>query len=343
MFVDEAKVVVQSGAGGAGSVSFRREAGIPKGGPDGGDGGKGGDVVIAADAQKNTLVDFRHIQRLKAEPGRPGASRNCTGRSGKDLVVSVPPGTLVFDDETGDQLADLDARGSRVVLLNGGMGGRGNTRFTSSTNRAPRYAQPGEGGVERNLRLELKLLADVGIIGLPSVGKSTIIAAISSCRPRIAAYHFTTLVPNLGVVEQLKGYPFVVADVPGLVEGAHEGKGLGIRFLKHVQRTTLLLHVLDATHEDPMSDYEVIRRELEAFDPELAKRQEIVVINKVDTLAADQRGSLDKVTETLRTMKVPCLTISAATGEGTDRLLNGLTRSLQRLNKSQDGGVEDHG
>jgi GTPase len=342
MFVDEAKVVVQSGAGGPGSVSFRRESGIPKGGPDGGDGGKGGDVVITADAQKNTLVDFRHILRLKAEPGRKGSGSNCTGRSGKALVVSVPPGTYVFDDDTGEQLADLDVRGASIVLLTGGQGGQGNTRFTSSTRRAPRFAQPGEASQELNLRLELKLLADVGIIGLPSVGKSTIIAAISSCRPRIAAYHFTTLVPNLGVVERLKGHPFVVADVPGLVEGAHEGKGLGIRFLKHIQRTTLLLHVLDATHEDLMDDYEIIRRELVAFDPELAKRREIVAINKVDTLAADQRDGLASIIEELSRRKVPCLTISAATGEGTDRLLNGLTRSLRRLGISQDGTSEDH-
>ncbi len=342
MFVDEAKVVVQSGAGGAGSVSFRREAGIPKGGPDGGDGGKGGDVIIIADAQKNTLVDYRHIQRLKAEPGRKGSGNNCTGRSGEDLVVSIQPGTFVYDDDSGEQLADLDVRGASVVLLSGGQGGRGNTRFTTSTRRAPRFAQPGEPSQELNLRLELKLLADVGIIGLPSVGKSTIIAAISSCRPRIAAYHFTTLVPNLGVVERLKGYPFVVADVPGLVEGAHEGKGLGIRFLKHVQRTTLLLHVLDATHEDPMGDYEIIRRELEAFDPELATRREIVAINKVDTLAADQRDSLDQIMEELGRRKIPCLTISAATGEGTDRLLNGLTRVLRRLNAPHEEALEDH-
>lgn len=342
MFVDEAIVVVQSGAGGRGAVSFRREAGIPKGGPDGGDGGKGGDVVISADAQKNTLVDFRHIQRLKAEGGRPGSGTNCTGRSGKDLIVSVPPGTLVFDDETGGLLADLDARGSRIVLLPGGMGGRGNTRFTSSTNRAPRFAQPGEASQELRLRLELKLLADVGIIGLPSVGKSTIIAAISSCRPRIAAYHFTTLVPNLGVVERLDGHPFVVADVPGLVEGAHEGRGLGIRFLKHVQRTSLLLHVLDATHEDPMGDYEIIRRELTAFDADLAKRREIVAINKVDTLAADQRESLDELEEAFRQRKVPCLYISAATGEGVDRLLNGLTRSLRRMGGQSVGGEDGH-
>lgn len=342
MFVDEAKVVVESGAGGAGSVSFRRAAGIPKGGPDGGDGGKGGDVIIIADAQKNTLVDYRHIQRLKAEPGRPGSGSNCTGRSGKDLAVSVPPGTLVFDDEGGELLADLDERGASIVLIAGGRGGRGNARFTSSTNRTPRYAQPGEPGAELSLRLELKLLADVGIIGLPSVGKSTIIAAISSCRPRIAAYHFTTLIPNLGVVERRDGHPFVVADVPGLVEGAHEGKGLGIQFLKHVQRTKLLLHVLDVTHEDPMHDYEIIRQELESFDSALASRQEIVAINKVDTLAEDQRGGLDAIIDTLRERNVPCLLISGVTGEGTDRLVNGLTRTLHRLELLEDGGSESN-
>jgi GTP-binding protein len=339
MFVDEAVVFVHSGKGGAGAVSFRREAHVPKGGPDGGDGGKGGDAWIVAESQKNTLVDFRHIQHLKAEAGRPGSGNNCTGRSGEDLVVLVPPGTLVYDDETGDLLADLDHFGARVLVAPGGRGGRGNTRFASSTRRTPRYAQPGEAGADRKIRLELKLLADVGIIGFPSVGKSTLIAAISSCRPKIADYPFTTLVPNLGVVERVQGCPFVVADVPGLVEGAHEGKGLGIRFLKHVQRTRLLLHVLDLSREEPMDDYRAIRAELKAFDPELARRPEIVAINKADLLAADDRTAVDDLVAAFKRKRIPCIPISAATGEGIDRLVNGLTRRLQRMER-KDGEVQ---
>jgi GTP-binding protein len=341
MFVDEAVVVVLSGAGGRGCVSFRREAGVPKGGPDGGDGGRGGDVWLVADAQKNTLVDFRNIQRLKAPSGKPGAGANCTGRSGEDLLVHVPPGTLVYDDETDELLADLDSWGQKVQILVGGRGGRGTFRFLSSTRRAPRYAQPGDPAVEKRLRLELKLLADVGIVGLPSVGKSTLIAAISSCRPKIAAYHFTTLVPNLGVVERVRGFPFVVADVPGLVAGAHEGRGLGIQFLKHVQRTSLLLHVLDATHEDPMADYETIRQELTAFDPALADRPEIVAINKVDIRSEAERGEWLELVAEFKRRKIPCLLLSAATGEGTDRLVNGLTRRLQRLRKAAEDETQE--
>jgi len=334
MFVDEAVVQIASGKGGAGCVSFRREANVPKGGPDGGDGGKGGDVYVVALSQKNTLVDYRHVRFLRAEKGRPGTGANKTGRSGKDLEVKVPAGTLIFDDETGVLLADLTHPGDRVLVAAGGRGGKGNACFVTSVKRAPRHAQPGEPSCERTLKLELKLLADVGIIGFPSVGKSTLISTISQCRPEIAAYPFTTLVPNLGVVEKFPGFPFVVADVPGLIEGAHEGRGLGIQFLKHVERTSLLLHILDLSRDHPLEDWRAIRRELELFDPALAAKPEIVAINKVDLVSGvDGPTPADELLEHFRSVRIPCVAISAATGHSVDRLLEGLAKKLRRMGK----------
>jgi GTPase len=339
MFVDEATLTVTSGSGGPGAVSFLREANNPKGGPDGGDGGNGGNVWIVAEAQKNTLVDFRHVHNLKAPRGTPGGTANCTGARGKDLIVLVPPGTLVLLAEDSTLIADLDHRGARYCAAKGGRGGRGNARFATSRNRAPRHAQPGEPGEELSIRLELKLLADVGIIGKPSVGKSTLISRISSSRPRIAAYPFTTLVPNLGVVEKFPSCPFVVADVPGLIEGASEGKGLGHQFLKHIQRTTVLLHMLDALDEDIMSSYESIRTELGAYDSKLLDKPEIVVINKVDAVSEDLTEGLAQAVKIFTERKIPVLEISAVTGKDVDRLLNGLARLLQRQwqSQSEDG------
>ena len=335
MFVDEATLSVSSGKGGAGCVSFHREANVPKGGPNGGNGGRGGDAWIAAISQKNTLVDYRNVHFRNAEKGKAGGGANKTGRSGEDLILRVPPGTLVFNAETNQLIADLDEFGAKVMVAKGGLGGRGNASYTTSTNRAPRRSQPGEEGDTVPLRLELKLLADAGIIGLPSVGKSTLIAAISSARPEIADYPFTTLVPNLGVVEKLDGFPFVVADVPGLIEGAHEGKGLGHQFLKHIQRTTILLHLVDCTGEDPVEDWQAVRHELASFDPALAEKPELIVINKVDAApdGADGASILELIAR-FRQLGRQCLPISAATGGGCDQLVRGVARKLKQLESS---------
>ncbi|MBM4353942.1 MAG: GTPase ObgE [Deltaproteobacteria bacterium] len=331
MFVDEATVTVVSGKGGNGALSFRREARVPMGGPDGGDGGRGGDAWIVASSQKNTLVDFRTRQRIKAQNGRPGQGSNMSGRSGRDVEVAVPMGTLVYHADTGELLADLDQPGARLLVAKGGKGGRGNASFATSTDRAPRRTEPGGEAVEVTLRLELKLLADVGLIGLPNAGKSTLISVISAARPEIADYPFTTLVPNLGVVERFVGRPFVVADVPGLIPGAHKGKGLGIRFLKHVQRTTLLLHVLDVGRPDPLEDWRSIRKELALFDPALARRTEVVALNKCDLLEGGAENPVvARLVDELRRLETPCIAISCATRQGIDRLLKGLARILSR-------------
>lgn len=333
MFVDEVIITVSSGRGGDGCVSFRRDKRVPFGGPDGGDGGKGGDVWIEATSQKNTLADYRHVRRFVAERGRNGSGSNMTGRSGSDLILKVPVGTLVNDAEKGELIADLSFPGSKVKVASGGKGGRGNASFATPTNRAPRRFERGGKGEERTLRLELKLLADVGIIGLPNVGKSTLISRISSARPRVAEYPFTTLTPNLGVVERFEGLPFVVADVPGLVEGAHRGKGLGIRFLKHIQRTSLLLHVLDATRKDPLQDWRIIRRELEAFDPELGSKPELVAINKIDALPGGANGLVSTLAGELRKRGVPVYAISAVTGRGIEKCLRAIVKMLRAGNR----------
>jgi len=337
MFVDEAVIDLQSGKGGAGATTFRRARGIPRGGPDGGDGGKGGDVWIVADSHKNTLVDYRHLGILKAESGAKGGHQKMTGRSGKDRILSVPPGTLVFVHETGELLADLAQPGSRVRVAAGGRGGKGNTFFATSTKRAPRYAQPGEPAVLVRVRMELKLVADVGIIGFPSVGKSTLISTISSCRPAIGDFPFTTLVPNLGVVERFANFPFVVADMPGLIEGAHEGKGLGIRFLKHIQRTALLLHLLDAAREDLVADYIAINHELASYDPELAARPQLVAVNKSDLFEPEELAQrLAPLQAHLGATKKRLYLISAASGAGIDSLLRTLAAKARLLKRSRE-------
>lgn len=284
-FIDEARLSVRAGHGGAGSVSFRREKFIPRGGPDGGDGGKGGDVIFTVTRGHRTLAHFRHKVRFEAEHGLNGQGVQKTGRGGDDLVLEVPPGTLIKDAETGEVLADLTEPGQSFPAVFGGRGGKGNKHFATATHRTPRFAQPGEAGEEKNLVLELKLLADVGLIGLPNAGKSSLIAAISAAKPAIADYPFTTLTPNLGVVESPYGEPFVVADIPGLIEGAHQGQGLGDRFLRHVERTRLLVHVIDAaaiSPDDPLAPYSVVRNELLAYNPLLCEKPEIVVLNKSD-------------------------------------------------------------
>jgi GTP-binding protein len=316
-FIDEVRIKVKAGDGGRGCVSFRREKYVPRGGPNGGDGGDGGDVVIVADPQLATLLDLRYQKLYRAGRGEHGRGKDQHGKRGEDRIIFVPVGTIVRDAQSGELLVDLNEEGERVVAARGGKGGRGNARFVSSTHRSPRQAQPGLPGDERELEIELRLLADVGIIGLPNAGKSTLIAAISSARPKIADYPFTTLAPNLGVVSYGEGKSFVVADIPGLIEGAHRGEGLGHKFLRHVSRTSLLIHLLDASlvrEEDALADWRAINRELELFDPALAAKPQIVVANKIDLPEA--RAMIVLLEKSLASMSLPFRAISAATGEG---------------------------
>ncbi len=332
-FVDEAKIRVQAGNGGRGSTSFRREKFIPLGGPDGGDGGRGGSVYLRAAAGINTLVDFR-IERLwRAEHGEPGSSNDCTGRSGEDLYIPVPIGTVVRDVETGETLGDLAHEGDILAVARGGKGGWGNQRFKSSTNRAPRQFGPGLPGEKRALALELKVLADVGLLGQPNAGKSTLIRAVSAARPKVADYPFTTLHPHLGVVSVGEHRSFVMADIPGLIEGAAEGAGLGIRFLKHLQRTRLLLHVVDIAppdpEADPVADARAIVAELKKFSPELAARPRWLVINKCDLLEAQDAGRRAREIARRLRHRGPRFLISGATGGGTRELCEAVMRFLE--------------
>jgi GTP-binding protein len=331
-FVDEATIKVQAGNGGRGMVSFRREKFIPFGGPNGGDGGDGGSVHVVAKQGLNTLADFRYQRSFKAKNGEPGGSADCSGRGGEGLDVVVPVGTVVYDTETEETLGDLTHDGQRLLVARGGKGGLGNQHFKSSTNRAPRRATPGYPGERRELRLELKLLADVGLLGLPNAGKSTLITAVSAARPRIADYPFTTLHPNLGVVYVGEHKSFVMADIPGVIEGAAEGAGLGIRFLKHLQRTRLLLHLVDIAPPDPaadpVQDARVIVAELKRFSPELAARERWLVLNKLDLMTpedADKRCR--EIVRRLR-WKGPVFRISGATRAGTRELCQAIMRRL---------------
>jgi GTP-binding protein len=325
MFVDEGKIHVKAGDGGKGCVSFRRERFVPHGGPDGGDGGKGGDVILRADSNLHTLLDLTYRQHYLAPRGAHGQGSNKQGRSGEDCIVRVPVGTIVKERETGEVVADLTEGGQEVIVALGGRGGRGNTRFKSSTNRAPRHAEEGQAGQERWLQLELKLLADVGIMGYPNAGKSTLISRISAARPKIADYPFTTVVPNLGVVKRGDWISFVVADIPGLIEGSHAGRGLGDRFLRHVERSALLLHLIDCTPQDgrsPSADFETLLKELRLFDPDLAKKPMIVVCNKMDVPEA--RAIFERHQSYFESQGLVPYPISAATGEGVDVLLDAL-------------------
>jgi len=282
MFVDEVVIHVKAGKGGDGIVHFRREKYVPRGGPDGGDGGRGGDVILEVDPHLNTLMDYRHQKSFRAEDGKRGGGNNQTGASGDDLILRVPPGTMVYDEESGELLADLTDDHENTVICRGGRGGRGNARFKNSRNKTPRIAEKGEPPEEKSIRLELKLIADVGIVGVPNAGKSTLLSVVSNAKPKIAAYPFTTLAPNLGVVELDPDNRLVLADIPGLIEGAHQGEGLGHEFLKHVQRTRVLIHLLDGTSPEPILDFAQINSELALFDPDLADKPQIVVLNKMD-------------------------------------------------------------
>jgi GTP-binding protein len=332
-FVDQARIHVRAGDGGKGAIAFRREKYVPKGGPSGGDGGDGGSIVLVVDPGLSTLLDFRYRKEYRAPSGEPGANKDMYGHAGEDLVLRVPPGTQVYDDGTSELIADLRADGEKFVVARGGRGGRGNIHFATSTDRAPRRAEPGTPGEERDVRLDLKLLADVGLLGFPNAGKSSLIARISAARPKIADYPFTTLVPNLGMVRLTGDRSFVVADIPGLIAGAHQGAGLGDRFLRHVERTRVLVHLLDGgaaapgTGRSPLRDFEVINRELAAFDPALAGRPQVVVVNKIDL--PDVRRALRRLEAPFTRREIRVFPISGATGEGVEPLLEEVWRVLK--------------
>jgi len=332
-FVDEARIRVQAGRGGHGCLSFRREKHVPRGGPDGGDGGDGGDVILVADPHLNTLADFRHKRLFRAERGENGAGQNRTGRRGEDLRVRVPVGTIVFEDQTGERIGELLAEGEALVVARGGGRGLGNARFKSSINRAPRKTTQGTQGEQHHLRLELKLLADVGLVGLPNAGKSTFIRAVSAATPKVADYPFTTLHPHLGVVSLGPDRSFVVADVPGLIAGAAEGAGLGIRFLKHLSRTRLLLHVVDvaplAGGGDAVSDVRAVEAELEKYGPEVSALERWLVLNKIDLLAPADRGRIYREVVQRLDFPGPVYHVSASTGEGCEALCQEIMKHLE--------------
>jgi GTPase len=329
-FVDDALITVESGHGGAGCVSFRREKYIPKGGPDGGDGGKGGDILIKTTLRRRTLSQFRYQRQFKAPNGGPGLGSQKSGKNGEDLIIELPPGTLIKDADTGEILKDFTEADQSFLVARGGRGGRGNARFKSATNRAPRFAQPGEPGEGKTLALELKLLADVGLVGLPNAGKSTLISKISSAHPKIGNYPFTTLTPTLGVVHTPWAEPFVVADIPGLIEGAHEGAGLGIRFLRHIERTRVLVHLIDVStinRDAPLTDYETVLNELRLYNDQIGHKPQLVVLNKMDI---PETGPLaDAFEDAFHGEHV--LRISAETGEGISVLLSKMIQLLEPI------------
>jgi GTP-binding protein len=327
-FLDQAKVYVRSGDGGNGAVSFRREKYVEFGGPDGGGGGKGGDVVVECVANLNTLLDYRYQQHFKAKKGGHGMGQNRTGAKGADVVLKLPPGTQIFEEDGETLIADLVKPGDRIVLLRGGNGGFGNTHFKSSTNQAPRHANPGQKGEEMNIWLRLKLIADAGIIGLPNAGKSTFLAAVSAAKPKIADYPFTTLHPNLGMV-RIDTSDFVLADIPGLIEGAHEGVGIGDRFLGHVERTAVLLHLVDATLDDPAEAYAIVRGEVGAYGAGVAEKPEIVALSKADAVPKDEMKK--KARALKKAAGITPLIVSAASGEGVTEVLRALASEVREL------------
>ncbi|MFZ7110293.1 MAG: GTPase ObgE [Desulfatiglandales bacterium] len=333
-FLDEAVITVQSGDGGRGCISFRKEKFIPRGGPDGGDGGDGGGVILKATNRLHTLIDFNTRKHFRAQNGAPGRGKNQSGKDGKDVVIEVPLGTLIYEHDTGGVLADLVQNGQQIVILQGGKGGRGNQHFATPTNRAPRYAQPGLPGSEIRLRLSLKYLADIGIIGLPNAGKSTLLSRLTMARPKIDNYPFSTLTPNLGVMTVDDERVLTVADIPGLIEGASQGRGLGHRFLKHVERTLLLVHVIDATANSAdklLDDFLILRDELQKYNASLLQKRQLVVFNKIDLLPPEMR-EIEQVRRTIEDKGVECLAISALTGDGLDVLKQVLAKKLTNGN-----------
>lgn len=332
-FIDQAEIEVEAGKGGDGIVAFRREKYVPAGGPAGGNGGRGGSIIMVAVENLQTLLDFRYAHRFKAQDGSRGGPNNCTGAAGKDLVMEVPCGTTVYDAETGELLEDLVTPGQTFCVAQGGKGGLGNKHFLSNSNRAPEYALPGLPGDKKLLRLELKLLAEVGIIGLPNAGKSTLIAALSAARPKVADYPFTTLIPNLGVVRKPSGDGTVFADIPGLIEGAHTGAGLGHDFLRHIERTRLLLHLVDVTAPDPVADYQIIQQELQQYGRGLAERAQILAINKVDALDEETVKAIAQQLAT--TSQTQVFQISAVTRKGLDELLQYIWSTLDQMTEER--------
>jgi len=334
MFIDKAKINLKAGKGGDGAVAFRREIYVPAGGPEGGDGGRGGDIVFQVDEGMRTLMDFKYQKNYKAESGESGKKKNMYGKDGEDLILKVPPGTIVREEETGQIIADLTVTNDRVVVARGGKGGKGNTHFKTAVRQAPRFAIAGERGQEFTVTLELKLIADVGLVGFPNVGKSTLLSVVTSAKPKIANYHFTTLTPNLGVVRTKYGDSFVLADIPGLIEGAHEGTGLGHEFLRHVERTKLLIHVLDVAGlegRDPLDDFEKINQELHLYSEKLVEKVQVVAANKTDILGAED--NFEKLKSVLNERGIEVFPVSAATSQGLDDLLNYVTLKLKELEK----------
>lgn len=334
MFADRAKIYVKSGKGGDGHVSFRREKYVPAGGPDGGDGGKGGDVIFCVDEGLNTLIDFRNVRKYKAEDGEPGGKKNCRGRDGKDIVLKVPSGTVIKEAESGRVIMDMSGDNREFVILRGGRGGSGNQHYATSTMQAPTYAQPGRPAKELSLLLELKVIADVGLVGLPNVGKSTFLARVTNAKPKIANYHFTTLNPNLGVVDLEGTSGFVIADIPGLIEGASEGVGLGHEFLRHIERTKVIIHIVDAAGtegRDPVEDIYAINRELDAYNPDIAKRPQVIAANKIDVIFDRDDSFLGAIRAEFEPKGIPVYPISAVSGEGVKELLYKVNGMLEEL------------
>ena len=323
MFADRAKIYIRSGKGGDGHVSFRRELYVPNGGPDGGDGGRGGDVIFEVDEGQNTLGDYRHRRKYKAEDGQEGGKKRCHGADGKDVVLKVPEGTVIMDAESGKVIADMSGENKRQIVLRGGRGGKGNQHYATATMQVPKYAQPGQPAQELEVLLELKVIADVGLVGFPNVGKSTFLSRVTNAQPKIANYHFTTLNPNLGVVDLDGGKGFVIADIPGLIEGASEGVGLGHKFLKHIERTKVIIHMIDAASvegRDPIADIKAINKELEAYNPDLLKRPQVIAANKIDAIYGDTNEVIDGIKKEFEP-DIKVFPISAVSGKGLKELL----------------------
>lgn len=334
MFADRAAIYVKSGKGGDGHVSFRREKYVPNGGPDGGDGGHGGDVIFVVDEGLNTLTDYRHIRKYQAQNGEDGGKKNCRGKDGEDIILKVPAGTVIKEAESGKVITDMSGDNKRIVLLKGGKGGNGNQHYATSTMQAPKYAQPGQPAKELNLILELKVIADVGLVGFPNVGKSTFLARVTNARPKIANYHFTTLNPNLGVVDMEDGNGFVIADIPGLIEGASEGIGLGHEFLRHIERTKVMIHMVDAASSegrDPIADIYAIHKELEAYNPDIAAKPQVIAANKMDLIYEGENEIIAKLKAEFEPKGITVYPISAVSGNGVRELLYHVKNMLEVL------------
>ena len=337
MFADSAKIFIKSGKGGDGHVSFRRELYVPNGGPDGGDGGRGGDIIFIVDEGLNTLTDFRHIRKYVAQSGEEGGKRNQHGKDGQDLIIKVPLGTIIKDDESGKVIADMSDADKKVIVLKGGRGGNGNQHYATATMQVPKYAQPGQKSMELYVRLELKVIADVGLVGYPNVGKSTLLSRVTNARPKIANYHFTTLNPNLGVVDLDGNKGFVIADIPGLIEGASEGIGLGHEFLKHIERTKVLIHMVDAAStegRDPIDDINKINAELKAYNPDLMNRPQVIAANKIDAIYDGDESIVDKLKAEFEPKGIKVFGISAVSGKGLKELLYAVNDMLEQMDST---------